>query len=456
VISDGMKFDVRVKRSGPLFGKKTTESGKAISLSQEGKLGCGCFGYFFFGIFLLVGTVNTYFFLVQPLNSYLAVQEWEETPCEILECKVRRAGDNYRIDVAYRYQFAGEEFQAARYHPAGFVNADQVSDRRLEQELKPGTETVCYVNPETPDEAVLNRDFSWWILLGIVPAGFALFGAFGLIMIPILGRRVREASSNGIPDFQDLGQTLSRLTAVIGQEDVQASLVTRPGPSGWELQEDARRDWLPPLPGGPQELKSASSPRGMFLGILFFALIWNGIISVFLVSLYNDWQAGRGDWIPTLFMIPFVAVGCGFLCAAVYYFLAMFNPRPQLVISNGRPTLGDVLRIKWVLHGRVHKIRQFNLKLLGEEEAVYRRGTSTYTDNKTFFEEVIYSTHDPFEMESGDTELQLPTNTMHTFHASNNKIKWSLVLHGDIALWPDVHQKYEIALLPPTPDQMNG
>ena len=447
-----MKFDVRVKQSGPLFGKKKQATGKAISLPGSEKSGCGCFGYFFFGIFLLVGTVNTYFFLIHPLNGYFTVQHWEETPCEILECKVKRSGDHYRVSVSYRYEFAGEELESSGYQHDSFINANQVSDRRLEQELSPGTKTICYVNPDSPDETVLNRDFSWWILIGLVPAGFALFGAFGLIMIPIAGRKSRDylADSEQGTD-PELSPAFARLKAAFAtgtSDEDQTQGVPHQGPSGWELRADARRDWMPPLPSGPQELKSASSSLGMFVWLLIFGVIWNIPVSLFLFHLYSDWQAGQVEWAATLFMIPFVAVGIGVLCGAVYQLLAMFNPRPQLVISNGAPSLGERLRVKWVLHGRVHKIRQFHVKLLGEEEAVYRRGTSTYTDTKTFFEETLFSTHDVFEMESGETETELPGQTMHSFHASNNKIRWSLVIHGDIPLWPDVHQKFEIALQP--------
>jgi len=37
---------------------------------------------------------------------------------------------------------------------------------------------------------------------------------------------------------------------------------------------------------------------------------------------------------------------------------------------------------------------------------------------------------------------------MHSFEAANNKIVWSIVLHGDIARWPDTKQEYGITICP--------
>lgn len=59
------------------------------------------------------------------------------------------------------------------------------------------------------------------------------------------------------------------------------------------------------------------------------------------------------------------------------------------------------------------------------EEAKYRRGTSTYTDRHTAFEQTIVEVSNP----SADQirfEGQIPENAMHSFTASNNTIEWQL------------------------------
>lgn len=59
------------------------------------------------------------------------------------------------------------------------------------------------------------------------------------------------------------------------------------------------------------------------------------------------------------------------------------------------------------------------------EEAKYRRGTDTYTDRHTAFEQIILEVANP----TGDQVQfsgQIPPDAMHSFAASNNTIEWRL------------------------------
>ena len=48
----------------------------------------------------------------------------------------------------------------------------------------------------------------------------------------------------------------------------------------------------------------------------------------------------------------------------------------------------------------------------------------------------------------GETVIEVPPDTMHSFAASNNKIVWRLVVHGAIASWPDMRETFEITVTP--------
>lgn len=51
-------------------------------------------------------------------------------------------------------------------------------------ELPPGTQTICFVNPNDPSEAVIQRGWvpeMWW---GLLPIPFLLFG-IGLLLVAI-------------------------------------------------------------------------------------------------------------------------------------------------------------------------------------------------------------------------------------------------------------------------------
>jgi len=177
-------------------------------------------------------------------------------------------------------------------------------------------------------------------------------------------------------------------------------------------------------------------------------LFWNGIVSIFMVQTIAGWTSGNGDGCSTAFLIPFVLVGLGLIVLVFYYFLALFNPRPTLRVSESSVALGDTVELEWETAGNVDRVKEFTITLEGREEATYRRGTSTSTDKSVFATiELVKSTRGK-DMRRGKVKVSLPADTMHTFRSSNNKILWCLKLKGDIPKWPDVSEEFALEVLP--------
>lgn len=412
----------------------------------------GCMLYPFFGMFLLIGSVGTYFFLVLALQEHFAVQKWVETPCVILESKFQRDDKQFKVNVTYEYEVAGELFQGNQFRSPNHIEKERISrsDKHWREQLKKGNRTVCYVDPDDPSSAVLDRKFSYFMLLGAIPLVFVAIGLGGLIAAP---RMIAASRDPGAALAEALSQQDASRVSLFGA--LTGNLLKAEDPPGeirkqdaWDVITAPSSPWLPAAETGPRELKASQSPWSMFLFLLFFALIWNGAVSIFVWNVISDWGQGKQPWFLTLFMIPFVLVGVGILGGAIYYLLATFNAKPQLFISSPSARPGEELRIKWVLRGRIQSLRNFTVKLIGEEWAQYRRGTSTYTDTHEFHEQEVYSTLDHYEMESGEAAVTIPEKAMHTVQANNNKIQWKLQLHGDVPLWPDIHAEFEITVLP--------
>ncbi len=425
---------------------------KALSHQQSGG-GCllGCFAYIFFGIFCLVGGINAYVLLFEPLGKYLAINSWAETPCEILESDLQEVGSSLLVTVSYEYQVAGKKYLGTRFRHQNHTAGDEINAARgtWRETLRPGSRTVCYVDPHNPAQAVLNNDFSPWILIGIVPLIFLMIGLTGILLTPRLQKYITART-------QLLGTSAARKLAArqgissrdVFDEDLPLESETVRQQGDWKVTTLDGRIWLPPVETGPRELKSGTKPLGTFIGLLFFALIWNGITSIFAWHVLSEWMNGRPPWFMTLFLLPFLAVGLGVVVGAIYALLALFNPRPQLYVSSPSVRLGETFRVKWVLQGRIASIRNFTVKLKGEEWAQYRQGTSTYTDTHIFHESLAVATSDLHEIESGETSLEIPAGAMHSIQASDNKIRWKIELQGEISFWPDVRDSYEISVLP--------
>jgi hypothetical protein len=198
----------------------------------------------------------------------------------------------------------------------------------------------------------------------------------------------------------------------------------------------------------PLVLEPQVSPIGKLLGALFFAVFWNGIVSVFVFQAWKSWEHGQPDWFLTLFLVPFVLVGLAVIGAVGYFGLSLANPRPRLTVEKATPRLGDELRLSWLFTGRASRIRHLRIFLEGREEATYQRGTDTHTDREVFATHTLVDTSNDWEIPGSTAAVKIPDETMHSFAAANNKIVWEIKVEGEIDRWPDVGQNFPINVRP--------
>ncbi|MBV8879238.1 MAG: DUF3592 domain-containing protein, partial [Planctomycetaceae bacterium] len=270
----------------------------------KGKFFLGCF----FSVFMLFGLGMSAAFL-WPIVNILQAGNWRQTPCTILTSKVERhsgskGGSTYSIAVTYEYFVDEQRHVGARYKFMSGSSSGYDGKKAIVDRLSPGTQTYCYVNRRDPDDSVIERGFTADILLGGIPLIFAVIGAAGFYGVFVHKKKLpKPGVVPGLP--------------------VAA----------------------PPKGGAP--LKSSGSPFLRLGCSLFFALFWNAIVSVFVAQCVSGWSSGRGDGCMTAFLVPSVLVGLGVLVLVVYYFLAMFNPRPSLKLGVSTLALGDTVEVEW-------------------------------------------------------------------------------------------------------------
>jgi hypothetical protein len=370
---------------------------------RKGRFFLGCF----FTVFMLVGLGAALAFL-WPITEILSARNWQATPCTIVESKVvehrsSKGGSTYSVAISYRYEVDDRPYVSTRYKFMTGSSSGQEGKQAVVDRFRPGTEAVCYVSRRDPSQAVIEPGFTADILFGLIPLIFAAIGGGGLIGMAVYRKKRPAAGTPGLP---------------------------------------------PPVRTGPVTLNPAASPTGRLIFSLIFALIWNGIVSIFLVQVVTGWRSGHGDGCATVFLIPFLLVGLGVIVLAVYYFLALFNPRPTLKVSAGAAALGDSVDLDWETQGSVDRVKSFTITLEGREEATYRRGTSTSTDKSTFARIELVSSPRGKDLRRGKVKVAIPAGTMHTFRSRNNRILWSFHVKGDIPRWPDVNEEFAFEVLP--------
>jgi hypothetical protein len=422
--------------------KKTHEGEAPISGSARGARLSRWIPLAFGGIFVVVGGGLFIGLGVIPVARMIDAASWPETECTIVSSEVESHqsddGTTYSIDILYSYRTAGRDWRSNRYDFSSGSSSGYEGKRKVVDRYPPGSTATCYVDPDDPSSAVLDRSFHAAYLIGLFGL---LFMAPGLAVM-VWGSRWK---STGRPISGDTIQRTLRRSQASADSETASRVAARLGvPSADDLTN----------PEAPKDLEPAIGPGLKAVGLGCAALFWNGIVSIFVWQAVVAYRSGSSDWGLNLFLIPFVLVGLGLVVGCIYSALATANPRPSLRVTPGSPRLGDSLHIEWRMDGRAQRLRRLEIVLVGQEVATYRRGTTTSTDREDFARLLVVASELGPEFARGARDLRIPADTMHSFDAPSNKIVWALKVSGDVPHWPDVTTDFPLHIRPLDPEQM--
>ncbi len=199
-------------------------------------------------LFAVVGAAVFTFLFAVPAFRTLESTGWETRPCTIVRSTVRSwstdDGTSYRGDVLYEYSptAATGARIASPFSPP--LHPDAPRPGRCATATRRAPNLTAWVDPGDPTRSVLERDFRPRYLLGLMPLLFLFAG------VALMRFGWKQLHAGDEREYADR-------------------------PSG------ERRS------AGPVVLKPQLSPIGKVMGTLFFALFWNGIVSIFV------WQAWK-------------------------------------------------------------------------------------------------------------------------------------------------------------------
>ena len=422
-IGDGLMVNFRMRiRPREDRGRSIEPSGPMTRQSRKQRV----FMALFFTVFALAGAGMLYPLGIRPIANTIDAESWPEVPCRIISAKVEShsgdKGTTYSVNIVYAYEFNGKRYESDRYDFIGGSSSGRGGKAEVVNRYRSAANPICFVNPNKPSEAVLTRGFHWGLLFCLFPLPFLAMGVGGLIWLT-------KKPSRG------------KLESTTKQWLPQSQAVPLAGPG-----------FTGDMASGSVVLKPESGPWTKVILLAGFAALWNGFV-YFLMGprIIEAWRDGGAGWFPgifVLFSVPFLLVGVALIGGVLYLFLAAFNPRPILTLSSRAIPLGGSARLGWNIRGNVSRIQRLKFLLRGLEEATYRRGTRTYTDKNTFYVDELYSLAQLMSVPGGETIIEVPDDTMHSFEATNNKIIWQIVVHGAIATWPDMREELGITVTP--------
>lgn len=111
---------------------------------------------------------------------------WEQVPCRVVSSRVvsenptPRSPPAHRVELRYEYEFNGGKHSGTRIRRVAAAPTQHLDKARIiQQAYPPGSVQTCFVNPASPDEAVLEHAsraalYSIWFPLLFVAGGVGM------------------------------------------------------------------------------------------------------------------------------------------------------------------------------------------------------------------------------------------------------------------------------------------
>jgi len=252
---------------------------------------------------------------IRPGWDWLRAHSWVETTALLESAELEQGRDSegdavYWIAVRFSYGFHGQAFVGTKYgFREGRTNVGVGGLKRIVASLEKNHRTTCWVNPEMPTEAVLDRSLPHDFFTGIFFSLPFLTVGFGGIAL-ILG------------GAQFLRFHRSRRAA-------QLAGLERQGVAVWS----GSRDVDIRTGAGRVVIFARDVALGRALAVTGLNFFWNGIVGVFLSVVVIEWMGGKIEWFLILFLTPFVAVGAAMFFAVVQAWRSFFCKNFVVVIS---------------------------------------------------------------------------------------------------------------------------
>lgn len=192
---------------------------------------------------------------------------------------------------------------------------------------------------------------------------------------------------------------------------------------------------------GEIRLNPQGSRFGNFIGIMLFALIWNGMISF---AFFKFFQAGSNS--PGIFFILiFAAVGFILLIKAIKDFLRVVIVGDTYLVVNAEPCEpGGTMNVT-VLHTGRYDVNAIKATLLCEEKVEEQNDKETKTYSNKLLNKIVYQSSKLFSKPGvplGSFDVKIPEDAPYSFGCGRQWISWYINVTLDLPGRPDMDLKF--------------
>lgn len=418
------------------YGKKRGE--RRTGSRRLGRVGEALFSF----IFLAAGVVGFYLLLTQlVLPEWRASHRFVEHTCEILASDIRSDVDDnvtrYWPQLSIRYKVDEKSYEAWTYQVSPDYSNDRDESQQIVDQFEIGAEYPCWVDPDDPNTVVLVQSFRWWLwLLLLLPASFIVIGGGGVLFALLHS------------------STSAERRAALAKKAADIDLFDDADSRGVDYPKVPDCSHLTDSPGTEltYRLPVDISPGWKLFGMLAMAVFWNGVVILGCFGVTRGFIDGKGQWMPMLFLIPFVLIGIGIIVMFIRQVLITTGIGATRVEISDHPLLPCQEYEVFLSQAGRMKFNSLKMLLVCVEEATYQQGTDTRTATETVYRETVYEEAN-FEIQPGRAfehhcKVRLPASAMHSFKSDHNEIRWSLIIQGDVARWPDYERRFPLIVYP--------
>jgi hypothetical protein len=406
----------------------------------------GSFGEaLFFGIFFVVGCATLAYMLVAlAWPEWRANRQFERTTCLVLGKRVESKPATeaepaqYRPEFRVRYKAGGDEYVADEvYDITNLYSPDEASVKAALEGFEVGQEYPCWYDPLDPTRVVLVQRYTLWLYVSLlIPLSFIVIGG---------GRMIYELAHWNAS--QERRSVLER-AATLDLFEMQAG--ERDFPT---VPTDANQTNSPGTKLA-YRLPISATPGWTLFAVIGACVLWNGLVTVFLVMVIRDIALGEPDWILALSLVPFVVGGVWLIVYLARLILQTAGVGPtRIEISEHPLNPGKPYEIFLSQAGRL-SMRYLEVWLACDERATYHQGTDTRTEMRRVYEERCFVRENieipqglPFESRC---QVQVPDSAMHSFQAVHNDVSWKLIVRGQVEGRPAYEREFQIVVSPTT------
>jgi hypothetical protein len=199
-------------------------------------------------------------------------------------------------------------------------------------------------------------------------------------------------------------------------------------------------------------LPAAASTSLRLVAVAMATLLWNGIAAIFVVMAVGSMVRGEPDWMLTVLVLPFVAIGLGLLVYFARLVMIAAGVGPTWIEVSDHPLAPGRKYDALISQAGRLKMNSLEMWLACDEKATYRQGTDTRTETRRVYHQRCFAQKEfeiqqalPFE---GRSQIEVPEAAMHSFAANHNEVSWKLVVKGSVVGWPDYERVFQIVVSP--------